>query len=150
MYLKLPPAIVWLLAASLMLGVARFLPFGNFDFTGRIYFIYVFIGLGAFIGVFAIIQFIKKHTTINPTKPQNVSQLVTAGLYSYSRNPMYLGLLLVLLAWGLYLGNAFNSLVAAGFVSYMNAFQIKPEEAALSNSFGSEYKAYLKHVRRWF
>ncbi|WP_158973440.1 isoprenylcysteine carboxylmethyltransferase family protein [Cellulophaga sp. L1A9] len=150
MYLKLPPAIVWLLAALIMFGVARFLPFGHFDFTGRIYFIYVLIGLGGIIGLVAIVQLVKKHTTINPIKPQNVTQLVTGGLYNYSRNPMYLGLLFALLAWGLYLENAFNFLIAAGFVSYMNAFQIIPEEEALFNKFGSKYSAYLKNVRRWF
>ena len=62
---------------------------------------------------------------------------------------MYLALLLFLLAFSLWLGNAFNILLAAGFVSYMNRFQISPEERALAASFGEPYKAYLKQVRRW-
>ncbi|MFI8606186.1 methyltransferase family protein [Cellulophaga baltica] len=150
MHLKLPPAVVWVLAAVFMLGLDRFLPFGEFDFTGRIYFIYLFLILGGAIGVVAVIQFVRKQTTVNPTKPETVSKLVINGLYRFTRNPMYLGLLLVLLAWGVYLGNAFNTLIAAGFVSYMNKFQIQPEEEALSKTFGSEYAAYLKNVRRWF
>ena len=63
---------------------------------------------------------------------------------------MYLGMLLFLLAFGLKLGNAFNTLVAAGFVSYLNHFQIKPEEEALKKQFGQEYTIYCKLTRRWF
>lgn len=63
---------------------------------------------------------------------------------------MYLALLLVLVAWGLWLGNAFNTIVAAGFVSYMNVFQIIPEEKILHQVFGKEYQQYCVFVRRWF
>ena len=63
---------------------------------------------------------------------------------------MYLGLLLLLLAWGLHLGNAFNIVLAAGFVAYMNRFQIVPEEETLSKLFGKEYAQYCTLVRRWF
>ena len=63
---------------------------------------------------------------------------------------MYLGMLLFLLAFGLKLGNAFNILIAAGFVSYMNRFQIKPEEEVLREMFGKEYNIYCKLTRRWF
>jgi protein-S-isoprenylcysteine O-methyltransferase Ste14 len=63
---------------------------------------------------------------------------------------MYLALLLILLAWGLWLGNAFNTLLAAGFVGYMNRFQIIPEEEALTAMFGKRYQQYCKQVRRWF
>ncbi|WP_338038964.1 hypothetical protein [Maribacter litopenaei] len=61
-----------------------------------------------------------------------------------------MALLLVLLGFGLYLGNAFNTLVAAGFVAYMNRFQIIPEERILFDKFGKEYKTYLTATRRWF
>jgi protein-S-isoprenylcysteine O-methyltransferase Ste14 len=63
---------------------------------------------------------------------------------------MYLAILLVLLAWGLWLGNAFNTLLAAGFVGYMNKFQIRPEEEALATIFGKEFQQYCTQVRRWF
>jgi protein-S-isoprenylcysteine O-methyltransferase Ste14 len=63
---------------------------------------------------------------------------------------MYLALLLLLLGWGLYLGNAFNTLLAAGFVYYMNTFQIIPEEEVLKDRFGKEYQKYCVLVRRWF
>lgn len=63
---------------------------------------------------------------------------------------MYLALLLFLLAFGLWLGNAFNVLLAAGFISYMNRFQISHEEKALTKLFGKEFELYCKSVRRWF
>lgn len=98
----------------------------------------------------SLVQFFKSKTTVDPTTPSKASKLVTSGIYQFSRNPMYLGLLLILLAWGLWLGNAFNVLLAAGFVAYMNKFQILPEEEALMKLFHKEYKQYCTLVRRWF
>lgn len=150
MKLKLPPAVVALIFAGLMYVVARFLPFGNFDFFGRRYLMIVLLTLAAFIGVFALVQFFRARTTIDPTSPVKATSLVTGGLYNFSRNPMYLALLLLLLALGTWLGNAFNTLLAAGFVAYMNRFQIIPEEEALRELFGKEYQHYCIKVRRWF
>jgi protein-S-isoprenylcysteine O-methyltransferase Ste14 len=63
---------------------------------------------------------------------------------------MYLAMLLLLLAFGVKLGNAFNTLVAAGFVAYMNRFQIVPEERILLDKFGRSFKEYCTLTRRWF
>ncbi|MEM8765496.1 MAG: isoprenylcysteine carboxylmethyltransferase family protein, partial [Bacteroidota bacterium] len=76
--------------------------------------------------------------------------LVMGGIFQYTRNPMYLAMLMLLLAWGLRLGNAFNTILAAGFVYYMNYFQIRFEEAALEKLFGKPYRLYCKNTRRWF
>jgi protein-S-isoprenylcysteine O-methyltransferase Ste14 len=100
--------------------------------------------------MWSLVQFFAKKTSIDPRSPEKVSTLVTGGLYQLSRNPMYLALLILLLAWGLYLGNAFNTLLAAVFVWYMNQFQIIPEEEILLRRFGTEYKQYCALVRRWF
>ncbi|MEX0274126.1 MAG: isoprenylcysteine carboxylmethyltransferase family protein [Flavobacteriaceae bacterium] len=102
------------------------------------------------IGAVAVFQFIRVRTTVNPHMPQKANKLVTGGLYRFSRNPMYLGMLLALLALGLQLGNAFNTIVAALFVSYMNRFQILPEERMLTSIFGDDYRRYCSKVRRWF
>lgn len=150
MHLKLPPALVTLITAFLIYGVARFLPFGDFDFTGRVYVIWVLLGLGVLLGAFSLGQFFKTKTTIDPRDPNKTSELVITGLYKLSRNPMYLALLLVLLAFGLYFPNAFNFLIFIFFVAYMNKFQIIPEEKALKVKFGKQYDAYLVRVRRWF
>jgi len=150
MSLKLPPVLVFLLFSIVMFLLARFLPFGDFQFFGRNYLVLVLMGMAVLIAIISLFQFFTTNTTIDPRTPFKATKLVTRGIYKYSRNPMYLAILLVLLAWGLWLGNAFNTLVAAGFVGYMNKFQIKPEEEALTTIFGKEYQQYCTQVRRWF
>jgi len=127
-----------------------FLPVGYFDFFGRVYLMATLLVLAFILGVAALWQFYKAGTTIDPRKPDRTQVLETKGVYSFSRNPMYLALLLVLLAWGLWLGNAFNTILAAGFVSVMNKLQILPEETALQKKFGKTYGPYCIRVRRWF
>ena len=130
--------------------LATFLPVGYFDFFGRIALMWILFFLGMAVALAALIQFYRARTSVDPLKPEKASSLVTHGVYSFSRNPMYLALLLILLAWGLKLGNAFNTLLAAGFVSLMNRLQIRREEASLMEKFGKEYSKYCSEVRRWF
>ncbi len=150
MRLKLPPAVVFLIFAILMYLLSRFLPFGDFEFFGREYLILILMVMAALIAIISLFQFFTSKTTIDPRTPLKVTKLVTGGIYKFTRNPMYLAILLVLLAWGLWLGNAFNTLLAAGFVGYMNKFQIGPEEEALATIFGKEFQQYCSQVRRWF
>ncbi|NKI32610.1 methyltransferase family protein [Croceivirga thetidis] len=150
MRLKLPPAIIFLVFGALMFFLARILPVGKFDFFGREVFTKVLLGIAILIAVIAIVQFRLKKTTVNPQRPQKASSLVTTGIYDLSRNPMYLAMLLLLVALGLEFQNAFNTLLVGGYVFYMNKFQIIPEEEELAKKFGQEYKLYLKAVRRWF
>ena len=150
MKLKIPPVVVLSIFGLLMYLLAKFLPFGYFHFFGRTYMMYFLFVIALLIGVSAVIQFFNQKTTVDPRKPEKVSSLVITGLYRYSRNPMYLAMLLTLLGLSLWLGNAFNYLVAAIFVYYMNHFQIFSEEEALYERFGKEYKTYCSKVRRWF
>jgi len=150
MKFKIVPPLVLLIFAGIMVLLAKFLPFGQFDFFGRQQLKYFLWGLGLLILIAAAIQFKKASTTTNPLKPEKASQLIVSGIFSYTRNPMYLAMLLFLIGLGLQLENAFNTLVAAGFVYYMNHFQIKSEEKALDGLFGKEYTLYCKAVRRWF
>ncbi|WP_276167172.1 methyltransferase family protein [Zobellia alginiliquefaciens] len=150
MGLRIPPAIVFVIFAGLMYLLATFSPVGYFDFFGRIYLTGALLVFAAIIAVAALFQFFRLRTTIDPTHPSKASKLVENGIFAFSRNPMYLALLVLLLAWGIWLGNAFNTLLAAGFVGYMNRFQIIPEELALLKLFGKRYKQYCLNVRRWF
>ncbi len=148
--MKILPALAMLIFGGFMFLLDRFLPFGEFDFFGRLElskFMLILAVLVIFLGIF---QFRRAKTTVNPVDLSRTSQLVTTGIFKYSRNPMYLGMLLILLAFGLKLGNAFNTLLAAGFVYYMNHFQINREEKALTDLFGKQYSAYCKATRRWF
>ena len=86
---------------------------------------------------------------MNPTKPGATSSLVTGGVFRLTRNPMYLSLVLYLLAWAVYLSNWLALLLVPLFVLYLDRFQIKPEERALSALFGPEYASYQARVRRW-
>ena len=104
---------------------------------------------GVTIGLLAVLEFSRKSTTVNPHKPQNTRELVSSCIYKHSRNPMYLGLLLALLAIVIYLENNWLYILLPLFVWYMNKFQIAPEEKALEEKFGSGFQEYRAKVRRW-
>ena len=148
--LRLPPALVAVVFASLMYLAARWLPVGAFEFLGRYWLQWILLAVAFLTGGLAVLKFLREGTSLNPHHPEYAEKLVTGGIYNYTRNPMYLSLLILLLAWGLYLGNAFNTLLAALFVAYMNRFQIVPEERVLESRFGSAYRQYCTLVRRWF
>ncbi|WP_435314142.1 methyltransferase family protein [Cellulophaga fucicola] len=150
MSLKLPPVVVVFIFGAAMFLLATFLPVGFFNFFGRTVLVKILLVVLVLILSASTYKFFKAKTTVNPKDLDKTSALVTSGVYAYTRNPMYLAMLLLLIAWGLYLGNAFNTLLAAGFVSYINAYQIKPEEEILTAKFGKEFTMYTKKVRRWF
>lgn len=93
--------------------------------------------------------FRRARTTVNPLHPKRASALVTTGVYRITRNPMYVGMALVLLAWAVLLASPAALAGPVAFIAYMNRFQIGPEEQALSALFGPDYAAYRSRVRRW-
>jgi len=104
---------------------------------------------GVGISVAGVKSFRLAKTTVNPTRPGSASTLVTSGIYRFTRNPMYLGFLLALLGWAVFLSSPQGFAGALIFVLYMNRFQIKPEEMAMSSMFGEKYERYKIEVRRW-
>jgi protein-S-isoprenylcysteine O-methyltransferase Ste14 len=88
-------------------------------------------------------------TTLNPLKPGDATALVTGGVYQWTRNPMYLGMLLLLAGWGVFLGNPLGLAGLALFVAWITRFQILPEERALGTLFGQAFEDYRQRVRRW-
>lgn len=105
---------------------------------------------GGIVCGLGVLSFLRARTTLNPLQPSRATALVFVGIYRYSRNPMYLGFLLGLVAWGVYLSHALALVLGpALFVTYMTRFQIVPEECALEASFGERYRDYKKKVRRW-
>lgn len=149
MKLRIPPVLVFLFIALAMFFVSKKMPTGSFVLFGSNYISIIFLFSGILLGLFSLNQFRKSRTTINPLKPIKSTSLVTNGIYKYTRNPMYVSLLFVLISLSLYLKNVFNVFLLIGFVSYMNAYQIKPEEKALLQIFGLPYQNYCKKVRRW-
>ncbi len=93
--------------------------------------------------------FLKKQTTINPMNPKGTQGLVSGGLYQYSRNPMYVGLLMILFGYAIWLGSITPFLVLPLFYWLITEMQIKPEETILEEKFGTEYLDYKNSVRRW-
>lgn len=150
MKFRILPPLVMVIFGCCMWLVAKFLPVGRFAFFGRQQLMYVLAALGFTVIILALFQFKRQKTTTNPIDLKKTTTLVTKGIFNYSRNPMYLAMLLLLLAFALKMGNAFNVLIAAGFVGYMNRFQIAAEEQALEQQFGKTYRTYCSHVRRWF
>lgn len=148
---KIPPPILTLLVAGGMIGVSHILPptpitayHGAFKTLGMI-----LIALGFIQLIYAGLQFRKAKTTVNPFTPKKSSALVVGGLYNFTRNPMYLAMASTLAGLAIILWQPLNIFLFAAFISYMTAFQIKPEEAALRELFGDEYTHYCKAVRRW-
>lgn len=94
-------------------------------------------------------QFRKASTTVNPLLPEESSKLVTSGIYKYSRNPMYIGFFLFLLAWAILLGSLVTLLVLPIYVLLITKVQIVPEEVILEEKFQNEYRQYKSNVRRW-
>ena len=147
--LKLPPLILALLFAVVMWLAAKWLPALALDLPWR----HALGGPISVVGILFVMSagyaFRKARTTVNPTKPETSSTAVATGIYRLSRNPMYLGALLILIGWALFLSHAVPFLLLPAFVAYMNRFQIAPEERALQAKFGAEYETYKFNVRRW-
>ncbi len=149
MRLLLPPPLVVLLFAGLMWLVARTLNFDRFAWPLQVPLAVAFLVVAVALMTVAATAFVRHKTTVNPMKPARASRLITTGIFSLSRNPIYLGDVLLLAALVIALGHAINFLLLPLFVLYINRFQIAPEEAALTKLFGAPYTAYLAQVRRW-
>lgn len=104
---------------------------------------------GLAVALAGVLAFRRAQTTVDPRVPQQSSSLVIVGIYRYSRNPMYLGFLLLLAALACYLQSIVALAMLPPFVLYLNQFQIKPEERFLGQKFGQDFQVYMKQVRRW-
>lgn len=147
--LKIPPPVVTLIMAGGMWGASRLEPALPFSSGVSIPVAMVFLGVGLAVMLTAVLSFRRAQTTINPMRPEESSKLVDTGVFGLTRNPMYLGMLLLLVAWATYLRAGWAFLGPVLFVIYITRFQIMPEEKALSALFGASYAAYMARVRRW-
>jgi protein-S-isoprenylcysteine O-methyltransferase Ste14 len=104
---------------------------------------------GVAFDLLGLLAFRAFRTTVNPLKPERASAMVTSGVYRVSRNPMYVGMVLLLLAWAVNLSALLPFAGPPIFVLYITRFQIQSEERVLKGIFGEEYSAYAARVRRW-
>ena len=150
--LKIPPAILLIFA---MIGVYYspvlfpFIP--NYLLYPEVRSIAsgVLLALGAATAILGVVTFKMARTTTNPVSIGNVSSLVTHGIYRFTRNPMYLGMLFIIVSFLVKFGHSAGLIFVIAFIVYMNIFQIRPEERMLTQMFGDQYKDYLRHTRSW-
>ena len=146
---RIPPPLVMLLTAFAMWQFARLLPRVEVDDPVRLVLAAMFLIDAVFCCLAGVYCFRRAHTTVDPLHPDKASRLVTGGIYRVSRNPMYLGFALLLLAWAVFLASPWMLLGVPAFMLYLGRFQIQPEERALEQLFGQEFRDYRARVRRW-
>ncbi|MGY3569490.1 methyltransferase family protein [Vibrio paucivorans] len=147
--LKVPPVLLFFIFAGLMYLLNQHVHHSLFNLPYPIFVLSISIVVATVIGMLGVYEFRKAKTTVNPVKPETASAVVDSGIFSITRNPMYLGMFLVLFGIGYWQQNILCLLLSFGFVIYMNRFQIEPEERALEKLFGAEYVDYKQRVRRW-
>ena len=115
----------------------------------RTLFSIVILSIGILVIINPVVKFIKSKTTVNPVEFKNVEKLVTSGIFKYSRNPMYLGMIMIIISTTVYYLNFYSLLTPFIFYFWINRFQIKREEVFLEEKFGQEYLSYKTKTRRW-
>ena len=147
--LKIPPPAIALLVAVAMWALSRVTPSLQVPVGVRQFLALAVALMGIGFSAAGVISFRRAKTTLNPTRPQLTSALVRSGIYTITRNPMYVGLLLILIALAIFLSSPSALLGPVAYFLYVGRFQIAPEERALTALFGAEYTDYLSKVRRW-
>ena len=147
--LRVPPVAVASIAALCMWLLSRWTPGLEWGQPWRLGTAVLLLATGVLVAVAGVLEFRRARTTVNPTTPQAASSMVRSGIYRHTRNPMYLGMLLVLAAWAVWLASPAAFAVLPVFLLYLNRFQIEPEERILAGLFAGEFDAYRRSVRRW-
>jgi protein-S-isoprenylcysteine O-methyltransferase Ste14 len=147
--LKIPPPVVAVAIAAAMYVASRWIPLLQFDFPARRLLAGVFVAVGIAVNLAGIWAFRQHSTTVNPLHPGKTTSLVTEGVFRWTRNPMYLGILLILTGWAIWLATVVSLFGLPLLVIYLTRFQILPEERALRAKFGGAMATYEQQVRRW-
>ena len=146
---RIPPPVVLVLCMALAWVFARLLPGRPLDWPLQGVLALLLAATGVALSLASKVAFGRAGTTVNPMRPENVTTLVTTGLYRWTRNPMYLGQALLLVAWALFVDRPIAFLAVPLFVAWITRFQILPEELVLSRRFPGMYAAFCERTRRW-
>ncbi|MEQ9229460.1 MAG: isoprenylcysteine carboxylmethyltransferase family protein [Cyclobacteriaceae bacterium] len=147
--MKVVPVVQFLTAGAAIVLLAKYLPQYNLIFEFQEALSYVISALAFLILAGAIFSFQQAKTTVDPMHPEKATSLVTSGIYRITRNPMYMAMLLLLVAFCIQKGTLLGLVPTLAFIWSMTTFQIKPEEKALTEIFGESYLTYKGKVRRW-
>ena len=144
---KIPPPVV-----TLVFGISIYFSREIFQAVEIKYSSYIgilLLVLGLAILISAVRLFRKDKTTVNPLSPEQATKLVTDGIFKYSRNPMYLGMVFILSSMAVFFNLIGGIILIALFCIYITKFQIIPEEKAMSNLFSQDFNKYKQATRRW-
>lgn len=147
--LKIPPLALLAILVIGQYGFASYVPFGDVEIQFKLWIAACAFLVGALIALLGVYEFKKYGTTVNPTNPDGTVAIVNTGVYSLTRNPMYVGFAFMLLSAVIFAANYVSLASLPIYVLYMNRFQIQPEERLLVEKFGEGYSSYLQQVRRW-
>ncbi len=147
--LRVPPLLVFAILALAIAGSGRWLQFWSIPLWLRSLLAVILAASGVVIAIAGVLEFRRARTTVHPMHPHRVSALVTSGVFRYSRNPMYLGMLLVLAGLAAWMAQPIGMALLPVFVIYLNRYQISAEEEAIAAHFGQSYQDYCRSVRRW-
>ena len=144
---KIPPPIIALVCAlGILFSKPFFREYSNVN-NSSISILFFLIWIACFF--FAIKLFKKHNTTISPLKPEKATSLIVSGIYMYSRNPMYLGMLFILISTSIRFNIIGGIISISTFIIYITKFQIIPEEEQLKRIFGEKFLNYKKKTRMW-
>lgn len=144
---RIPPPFITFIFGLIIYFSRSFFPPNNTPYIENISVLFLILGLT--IGILAISVFVKKKTTINPVNISKASSLVNTGVFKYTRNPMYLGMLFILLSISFKFNLYGGSIIVFIFYLFITRFQIIPEEKTMDQLFGQEYRDYKHSTRRW-
>lgn len=128
---KIPPPIIALVTAMLMWVISTFSLDVGITFMTRIVLVIMFFLLGFFFIFLGLISFRRAQTTVDPMKPEAASSLVRTGVYRFSRNPMYIGLVLLLLALLIFLTSPLSIIGIIGFFYTLMSFKLNQKNKLL-------------------
>ncbi len=144
---KIPPPIVTLVFGLCIYLSKSFFPEFSFSILSSLSIISFIVGISVLVT--AIISFKNHETTVNPISVEKASSLVVTGIFKYSRNPMYLGMVLILLSISFKFNLVGGIVLTMLFAGYITKFQIIPEEIVMNKLFGDEFEKYKNKTRRW-
>lgn len=148
MELKIPPPL-WMLLSGTLMWLLSLIDIEELIIPTALPMTLLFAGAGLGIALAGVWAFHRARTTVDPLHPERTSTLVDTGIYRITRNPMYLGMALLLAAWAVHLGHLFAWAGIPFFMTCLSHWQIRPEEQALAKKFGYAWNAYCNRVRRW-
>lgn len=144
---KVLPPVWFLLSIMMMAGLHFWLPVKQLFFPPITYLGIGAIAVGIVVLLFCAYLFRQKNTAIVPF--QESSYLIRESIFNYSRNPIYLGMIVTLVGVWLYLGSLTPVFIVPVFAWLIQKLFIKEEERMLEAKFGEEYQEYKATVRRW-